>query len=331
MERPKKMGRIGQVRPAFTLVELLVVITIIGMLMALLMPAISAARERGRCVQCLSNQKEIAVAMAAFESAKQAFPGWRNSVSTTPSGTASPPPTWLAMLLPNLDRNDLWQQKVKPQNTWGTFVAAGNATFLKLLACPSDPPAITTGIGPSAYVANGLVLRDQYQYQQSSGSNGALAPQTLDYVSANDGTSTTLMLSEVTQTPPTAAAAASAVAKAHNWYDADANNPSSFQIKQTFGFPITGSVYAAALVTFASQYGTQSSAYNGNTMTSNINSSHSGGANVVFFDQHGLFLRDDAGLNVTTSGSLTATVFQILATPEGSKNGTEPPCDEGAY
>ena len=81
MEQQKKERRVAAIRPAFTLVELLVVIAIIGMLIALLMPAISAAKEHGRRIQCQNNEKEIGTALLAYESAHGLFPGWRNSIS----------------------------------------------------------------------------------------------------------------------------------------------------------------------------------------------------------------------------------------------------------
>jgi len=353
MEREQREPRFGLIRPAFTLVELLVVITIIGMLMALLMPAISAAREQGRRTQCTSNQKEIGLALLAFESAKKAFPGWRNTVLTSgttsnSSGTATVP--WSGMLLPYTERNDLWTQKVKYTGAFASLSTSGSGIFLALYSCPSDPPPTKTGAGPSSYTANGLVLRDQYVYSLAPTNTGsyAYAPQNLDYVSNNDGTATTLMLGENTQAPPAAAAALNAPPKAHNWYDADTIHPgtqASTQIKQTFGFAITNISatvpnpnYAANLVSFANIYGTQSAGipstyYNGNTMTANINSAHGNGAVVVFFDGHSTFLRDDSGLN-TATGSTTnppQTVFQILVTPEGSKNGSEPPVDESQF
>src|SRR5688500_10343758 len=58
----------------FTLVELLVVIAIIGILVALLLPAIQAAREAGRMTQCRNNLKQIALSMHNYESAHGYFP-----------------------------------------------------------------------------------------------------------------------------------------------------------------------------------------------------------------------------------------------------------------
>ena len=65
---------------AFTLVELLVVVTIIGILIALLMPAVLAARERARIAQCTSNQREVGLAIMQYEVAKQKYPGYANTI-----------------------------------------------------------------------------------------------------------------------------------------------------------------------------------------------------------------------------------------------------------
>src|SRR5687767_2961813 len=71
-----------RVRTGFTLVELLVVITIIGMLMALIFPAFSAFLARTRIASCQNNLKEIAGAVRMFESKKQVFPGWLHRMQT---------------------------------------------------------------------------------------------------------------------------------------------------------------------------------------------------------------------------------------------------------
>src|SRR5436190_7845173 len=60
----------------FTLVELLVVISIIGLLVALLLPAVQAAREAARQAQCRNNLKQIATGVHNFESAKRYYPGF---------------------------------------------------------------------------------------------------------------------------------------------------------------------------------------------------------------------------------------------------------------
>src|SRR3954470_7862641 len=62
-------------RAGFTLVELLVVIAIIGILVALLLPAIQAARESGRRVTCINQMKQLGLALLNYESAKKCLPG----------------------------------------------------------------------------------------------------------------------------------------------------------------------------------------------------------------------------------------------------------------
>ncbi len=77
-------------RRGFTLVELLVVITIISMLMALLMPAVQAARESARRATCMNNQKQIALAMMMYEGARTKFPGYMNTFTDSAARRSRP-------------------------------------------------------------------------------------------------------------------------------------------------------------------------------------------------------------------------------------------------
>ena len=97
------MGRGKGRRAAFTLVELLVVITIIGMLTALLLPAVQAARESGRRATCNNNQHQLSIAMQNFESSRRFFPGYINNVGNNPYAIS-----WLVTLFPYLDRRDVY-------------------------------------------------------------------------------------------------------------------------------------------------------------------------------------------------------------------------------
>src|SRR5262245_60477006 len=90
-------------RSAFTLVELLVVIGIIGLLVALLLPAIQAAREAARRSQCSNNLRQIGVALHNYQSALKHFP----PATVVPRGQTFEPWSTHVRLLPYLEEQSL--------------------------------------------------------------------------------------------------------------------------------------------------------------------------------------------------------------------------------
>ena len=99
-------------RTAFTLVELLVVITIIGMLMAILLPAVGAATESARAAQCKNRVKNIALAMANYESRNSGFSGYIDGAEDREGNTV--PFSWLVAVMPDLERQDIYDRWTDP-------------------------------------------------------------------------------------------------------------------------------------------------------------------------------------------------------------------------
>lgn len=121
-----------QTKRGFTLVELLVVIAIIGILVALLLPAIQAAREAARRNSCLNNIKQISLAIHNFADRKKAFPfastGFyqrRNLTGAQQAGSENDGYSWLFQLLPEMELNNLYD---RTRNSTTILASATNVT-----------------------------------------------------------------------------------------------------------------------------------------------------------------------------------------------------------
>jgi prepilin-type N-terminal cleavage/methylation domain-containing protein/prepilin-type processing-associated H-X9-DG protein len=144
----------------FTLVELLVVIAIIGILVALLLPAIQAAREAARRAQCTNNLKQVALGVLNFESTKKYLPYNRASdypqilQTLTPDWDKWGPPTgplskawsWIASTLPYIEEGGLYEQGKIPDEVFFKSTAVDKS--IANLFCPSDELKQVSPISP---------------------------------------------------------------------------------------------------------------------------------------------------------------------------------------
>jgi prepilin-type N-terminal cleavage/methylation domain-containing protein/prepilin-type processing-associated H-X9-DG protein len=132
-------------RRAFTLIELLVVISIIGLLIALLLPAVQAAREAARRVQCTNNLKQIALAALTYESVWATLPrgGFLQQISTgsglyDPTGAPYLSGGVFLGLLPHLEQKPLYDAMNFQVNLFTAINATVSAAGIATLWCPSD-------------------------------------------------------------------------------------------------------------------------------------------------------------------------------------------------
>src|SRR3990170_272867 len=136
----------------FTLVELWVVIAIIGTLVALLLPAVQAARETARGNTCRNNLKQLMTALTLMDVQQKKLPGYINEVSDPASDTASNGDrmsgrraSWVVMCFPYMEQNAVWDRWTRDFTTPHTAPEArGFYPAIEFLTCPSDAPDTLT-------------------------------------------------------------------------------------------------------------------------------------------------------------------------------------------
>jgi prepilin-type N-terminal cleavage/methylation domain-containing protein/prepilin-type processing-associated H-X9-DG protein len=189
------------VRAGFTLIELLVVISIIGVLIALLLPAVQAAREASRRAQCVNNLKQIGIAIHGYVESRGTLPFGQGPEPTNAwNGWSS-----LTLLLPNVEQATLY-------NTINFQISDGSApgvpqnstsqtTKLATFLCPSDIDRLTNPEGHNNYFGN-TGSDPNMNNGITSGVFGGIygagpyVPTTIGLQDITDGTSQTAAFSE---------------------------------------------------------------------------------------------------------------------------------------
>ncbi|MEX0642717.1 MAG: DUF1559 domain-containing protein [Pirellulales bacterium] len=318
----------------FTLVELLVVIAIIGVLVALLLPAIQAAREAARRAQCVNNLKQIGLALENYEGTKKEFPAGRSGCD----GATSPPcnsvsrmkhgASGLVMLLPYLEESQLFDlAHFDDGGIWNDYYTPHwwqDADRMKVVnsrpqvfVCPSSSalPVLTdtiqyTVVGTSSFTAaTGTYGLCQGTMGASATGNAKYKNNGLFYYATHkrrkaitDGTSKTISCGEFVDADGQMRdlADSSKRCNAGYWSFALYTDGAMRSTENSLNtLPCTGSVY--------DNYGYRANGAFG--------SEHPGGGHFAFADGHVLFVSDNIDLDV----------YRAASTIAGQKNVEEPP------
>ncbi len=178
----------GRRHAGFTLVELLVVIAIIGVLIALLLPAVQQAREAARRMHCTNNLKQLALACHNYHDTYGSFPsGWIDVGGNNLHA-------WGTMLLPFIEQNNVYENMVPDFGTARSATTSDKAgASIEAFHCPSSilPDFNDDGLGRSNYQCNkGAFYND--------GDDGGPFWQNSDcsFKDITDGTSNSILLGE---------------------------------------------------------------------------------------------------------------------------------------
>ncbi|NLX96188.1 MAG: DUF1559 domain-containing protein [Rhodopirellula sp.] len=139
-------------KSGFTLVELLVVIAIIGILIALLLPAIQACREAARRIQCTNNLMQVGIALHNYESAYGVIPpGTINADGPIRSEPVGYHASWLVQLLPYLDEQVTYKHVDFSKSVYSKENSPVRVIRISTFLCPSDPGRGSEATAPTNY------------------------------------------------------------------------------------------------------------------------------------------------------------------------------------
>jgi len=199
-------------RNGFTIIELLVAISVIGVLVALLLPAVQGAREAARRTACRSNLRQIGIALHNYHDAHRCLPSGAIFVEPAPQPLQGGWWSWGALLLPQLDQSALYST-VNPQGEQFILtsyyqqhgrIIPGGETVLPVFRCPSSTlPDHATSVGPGALPDRilGYATADYKGCTGGSRSSGLFvsssgSPSRIRWSDVTDGLSSTIAVGE---------------------------------------------------------------------------------------------------------------------------------------
>jgi prepilin-type N-terminal cleavage/methylation domain-containing protein/prepilin-type processing-associated H-X9-DG protein len=331
-------------RNAFTLVELLVVIAIIGVLVALLLPAVQAAREAARRMQCRNNLRQTGLALHNYHDVyKQLPPGYRFQAMSPVNGMGTPN----VSLLPYLEQENL-QDLIDPNIPWfllppavaqtkiGTFVCPSDVApnpatypFVAALGVPVGDTFATSSYGFSTGWRDSICFGPGFSAPSVESKSGVFAVHSeTRFASILDGTSNTFAIGEAASGFPmcTGIGCSNPIPGAtskHGWLVGGAGlepfYASGFRYSGGFGStlepinktPVTDSFYKISGGGFLDcrARDCRASVDGGPHWVSNFRSFHPGGANFAFCDGSTQFL----------SETIDMTVYRGLSTIQGGE------------
>ncbi len=321
---PKHLG--------FTLLELIVVLAIIGVLLALVLPAVQRVRESASRTRCVNNLKQIGLALHNYHGVYNAFPPAQlddpmYSANKKVQRPRYPYLSWRGYLLPFVEADNLWQQTEQAfavqKEFWHNPPHVGLSTLMPIYSCPSDPGErqLHPVKAEDEFGGSGNIPMPHVALSGYLGVNGAnllsgdgvlFVNQRIEILDIHDGTSNTIMVGERPAVEP----------YVFGWWYAGIgqfvpNRPGSLSSNLQQRFVYNGTFTGSASQTLgAAELNMQSSGYSqydncpagpytyGPGKLSNpcdafhFWSMHSGGANFVFGDASVRFLSYGIGPNL---------------------------------
>lgn len=317
-------------RRGFTLIELLVVIAIIGVLIALLLPAVQAAREAARRSQCTNNLKQIGLAMHNYHDVHGVFPLSRTIVLVNNVININRAFSGHSQLLPFLEQRPIYDAinfnltwNPDPNNGGYDGNATVRRTAISVFLCPSDSQnAVPPNYAGNNYRANeGSMFLFGYGATDPNGVNNTMPPpngmffanQSHGVAAARDGTSNTAVFSEHIKGDFSQATAteradtfqpgiypadpddAIRICREMNWTDLTKQGYSDVGAPWLYGYHSTTQYY------HVSGPNTRSCMFPPLRVMTTANSDHPGGVHVAFGDGSVKFVKDSINLQVWRS------------------------------